>query len=276
MLTARALAKINWSLDVLSLGEDGYHELDMVMQRIALHDTLTFCENRELILTIGGERTAAGKNLILKAAYALQEASGCRKGARIDLTKRIPVRAGLGGGSADCAVTLIALNRFWGLGYDAARLREIGASLGADVPFCMEGRFARVRGIGERIEPLPGARRWPLLLVMPEEGLSTREVFEAWDETGEAGRGHIEGLISALVRGNLDSAAVLSGNALERPATGLLPSIPVWIDRIRGTGARYVRMTGSGSCIFGVYSSREEAQTAAERLGSGIVTETVI
>ncbi|MCI6291849.1 MAG: 4-(cytidine 5'-diphospho)-2-C-methyl-D-erythritol kinase, partial [Clostridiales bacterium] len=151
-IAAKAFAKINWSLDILSAREDGYHEMDMLMQRISLHDEIVFSSARNLSLSINGRVVPwGGKNLVVRAASALSQIAGRPMGARIEMTKRIPIRAGLGGGSADCAVALMALNRLWNLGLNARELMQVGAGLGADVPFCMEGRFCRVQGIGERM-----------------------------------------------------------------------------------------------------------------------------
>lgn len=183
--TVLARAKINWSLNILGVRPNGYHELDMLMQPISLADELVFEPADALSLTVGG---APGdeNDLVLKAARALAELArqhGMKtSGARICLTKRIPSRAGLGGGSADCAETLKALNRLWNLNFPMETLLELGAKLGADVPFCLTGGLARVLGIGERIEPLSNPPRCALVLITPGGGLSTPEVFRAYDE----------------------------------------------------------------------------------------------
>ena len=149
-ISVRAHAKINWSLSILGLLPDGYHELDMLMQSLELSDELIFEPARWLSLSVNGQTLpVGGRNLIIKAANALNEAVGERHGARIQLKKHIPIRAGLGGGSADCAVTLLTLNQLWGLHLPMERLLAIGRTLGADVPFCMLGGLARVGGVGE-------------------------------------------------------------------------------------------------------------------------------
>ena len=277
IIKAKANAKINWSLDILNTREDGYHEMDMLMQRIELCDELTFTSARFLNLNINGRSASpAGKNLVLKAANALNEYTGRRMGARIDMVKRIPVRAGLGGGSADCAVALMALNRLWNINLPAVKLMEIAATLGADVPFCMEGRFCRVQGIGDRMTHLHGAPRIPLVLIMPSEGLSTAGVFGEYDSMNLSPLGvDIPGLAAALQAGDYQKARELSGNSLETPAIKLLPEVQMHIDNLYANGAVYAHMTGSGSCVYGAFESDEAAMQAIEKMGAGMFSRTM-
>ena len=276
-IRAQAHAKINWSLDILSTREDGYHEMDMLMQRIELHDELVFSNARWLTLSINGRNVSvSGKNLVLKAANALCEYAGRRFGARIEMTKRIPVRAGLGGGSADCAVALMALNRLWGINLPAAKLMELAATLGADVPFCMEGRFCRVQGIGDRMTHIAGAPRIPLVLIMPSEGLSTAGVFGEYDGMDLAPLGlDISALAGALRKMDFEACRALAGNSLETPAIKLLPEVQTHIDRLYENGAKFAHMTGSGSCVFGAFDSDEAAHNAIETMGVGMFTRTL-
>lgn len=273
-IKGKAHAKINWSLDILSTREDGYHEMDMLMQRIGLHDELTFTNARFLSLTINGRSVSpAGKNLVLKAANAMMEHSGRQFGARIEMIKRIPVRAGLGGGSADCAVALMALNRLWRINFPAKKLMEIAATLGADVPFCMEGRFCRVQGIGDRMTHIKGAPEIPLVLIMPSEGLSTAGVFGEYDGMNLAPLClDIPALSEALKAKDFEKCKTLAGNSLEVPAIKLLPEVQEHIDRLYAHGAKFAHMTGSGSCVFGAFESDEAAAKAVEEMGMGIQT----
>ena len=317
--TVLARAKINWSLNILGVRPNGYHELDMLMQQISLSDELVFEPADALSLTVGGT-PGDESDLVLKAARALAELARQRgmetSGARICLTKRIPSRAGLGGGSADCAETLKALNRLWNLNFPMETLLELGAKLGADVPFCLTGGLARVSGVGERIEPLRNPPHCALVLITPGGGLSTPEVFRAYDEMVKQGEDfggkHAENavkyspenptsgscmaehspeapargncaatehsplrLAEALLAGDYALAERLSFNALEAPAIRLLPEIGKWINRFRELGARYVRMTGSGSTVFGVFDSLETARAIASQIPGAIVAETV-
>lgn len=317
--TVLARAKINWSLNILGVRPNGYHELDMLMQQISLSDELVFEPADTLSLTVG-DAPGDESDLVLKAARALAELARQRgmetSGARICLTKRIPSRAGLGGGSADCAETLKALNRLWNLNFPMETLLELGAKLGADVPFCLTGGLARVSGVGERIEPLRNPPHCALVLITPGGGLSTPEVFRAYDEMVKQGEDfggrHAENavkyspenptsgscmaehspeapargncaaaehsplrLAEALLAGDYALAERLSFNALEAPAIRLLPEIGKWINRFRELGARYVRMTGSGSTVFGVFDSLETARAIASQIPGAIAAETI-
>lgn len=275
-ISIKAHAKINWSLNILALRDDGYHELDMLMHALELHDELIFEPARWLSLSVNGQTLpVGGRNLIIRAANALNEYTGERHGARIQLKKHIPIRAGLGGGSADCAVTLKALNRLWNLHLSNEKLLEIGASLGADVPFCMTGGLARVGGVGEKIAPIPGAPSVPLAMVTPGGGLSTPAVFKAWDDGGyPIIPVDMPALGNALVKGDLELAQKLSHNSLEAPAITLMPEIGEIIEAFRGMGARMVRMTGSGSTVFAVFDTDEQAAAAAARVPGAIATRT--
>lgn len=276
-ITLRAHAKINWSLNILGVREDGYHELDMLMQPLELCDELSFESARWLTLTSDDPAMPVnGSNLIVRAANALNDYMGARHGARIQLKKRIPSRAGLGGGSADCAMTLLALNQLWNLHLPRATLMDIGRGLGADVPFCMTGGLARVGGIGEKLTPVSGAPSVPLAMVTPGGGLSTPGVFRAWDEGGyPILGGDMEALAQALVRGDLALAQSLSVNALEPPAIGMMPEIGEIMEKFRRLGARFVRMTGSGSTVFAAFDTDDQARAAASAVPNAIATRTM-
>lgn len=276
-VTIQAHAKINWSLNILALREDGYHELDMLMQSLELHDELVFENARWTSLTVDGQPLpVGGRNLVIKAANALNEYMGQRNGARIQLKKHIPIRAGLGGGSADCAATLVALNQLWNLRLPMSTLMEIGRKLGADVPFCLAGGLARVEGIGEKLTPVPGAPGIPLAMVTPGGGLSTPAVFKAWDEGSyPIVQKDMGALADALIRGDLDRAQALSHNSLEAPAIRLMPEIGEMIDVFRSRGARMVRMTGSGSTVFAAFDTMEQARAAAAGIPGAIATRTM-
>lgn len=273
--TFHARAKINWSLNITGQRGDGYHLLDMLMQRIALHDTLTVEPDAALSLCVDGV-PAGEENLVLRAAAALNRHAGTRRGARLALTKRIPARAGLGGGSADCATALRALNDLWALGLADEALLEIGLSLGADVPFCLTGGLARVRGIGEKIDPVPDAPHIPLALVVPGGGLSTGAVFSLWDRGGFPDVNlDNRALASAVTARQLHEIDRLCANALTAPAVSLMPGIGGMIDRMKALGAGAAFMTGSGSGVVGAFDTVEMARRAAQDLPGAIVTQTV-
>ena len=272
-LTLLARAKVNLSLGIVSRREDGYHELDMLMQSIGLADTLTLAEADGLTLDVDGRR--AEDDLVLRAAKALNAACGARRGAAMSLKKAIPARAGLGGGSADCAAALAGLDRLWGLGLSLPQLMEIGAGLGADVPFCLLGGLARAQGVGEKLTKLPPLPRLYLALVTPGGGLSTPEVFREWDRmTPPAQPREPLALAEALRAGDLARAQTLSGNDLEAPAIRLMPEIDRILEGFRDLGAPFVRMSGSGSTVYALFPDREQAEAAARAVPGADVTET--
>ena len=277
MFTIQAHAKINWSLDILGTRPNGYHELDMLMQRIELADEMTFENARWTRLTIDGQMLPVGnRNLVIRAANALNEYMGTHKGAKIRLKKHIPVRAGLGGGSADCAAALIALNRLWKFRLPVDTLCEIGAKLGADVPFCIRGGLCRVSGIGEIIEPMDGAPPIPMVLLHPGGGLSTQAVFGKFDAEGYPTL-HVDTMaVAEAVRAkNLAAYAQLSGNALEAPAIDMLPEVAQAMQQLRDAGAAAVRMSGSGSAVYGLFETDDAAQRAAAALPGAILTASI-
>lgn len=270
-----AHAKINWALNIAGRRADGYHLLDMLMQSIDLCDALEIEPADELTLTVNG--AAAGEdNLVLRAARALNRHAGTEHGAKLSLAKRVPARAGLGGGSADCAAALRALNDLWGLRLSDDQLRAIGLSLGADVPFCLTGGLARVSGIGEAIEPVPNAPRIPLVLVTPGGGLSTGAVFSLWDDGGfpEVAL-DTAALADAVARRDLPAVDRLCANALTAPAIALMPEIGALIERMRALGAGAAFMTGSGSTVVGAFADEAAARAAAEALPGAILTRTL-
>ncbi|MEG2859275.1 MAG: 4-(cytidine 5'-diphospho)-2-C-methyl-D-erythritol kinase [Clostridia bacterium] len=276
-ITQRAYAKINWSLDVLGRRSDGYHELDMLMQSISLYDELTFESADELTLHVGGRNVPGdGRNLVLCAAEALIRATGRRRGARISLMKRIPVRAGLGGGSADCGATLLALNRLWRLNMPLRELVQVGAALGSDVPFCMGQGLARVSGVGDRLLRMRAGARHYLVILHPGMGLSTAQVYAKWDENGEKTLNlDLDGAQRALMAGDIFALSTLAGNALEPPAIDLMPEIWIAREQLTDLGAVFAQMSGSGSAVYGVFETSEGAQAAKAVLGyKAILTQT--
>jgi len=217
----KAFAKINWHLAVLGQRQDGYHELDMVMQHIDLFDLLDIEPANALHLSVSGDSSlqADDSNLVLRAARALQKASRGLSGARISLHKAIPSGAGLGGGSADAAAVLYGLNEMWYLGYTQTELQAIGLSIGADVPFCLEPGPAHVHGIGEFIKPFKLDSIYYMVIVKPQESLSTKEVFAGFASWGAAhGRPIAQEVIAALKSCNLPLLKDKAYNDLQQPA----------------------------------------------------------
>jgi 4-diphosphocytidyl-2-C-methyl-D-erythritol kinase len=202
-------------------------------------------------------------NLVWKAISRLQSAATIKQGAKITLVKRVPAQAGLGGASADAAAALLAANEIWNLRWSVSQLADVAAELGSDVPFFLRGGMAICRGRGERIERVR-AVRCHLVFVRPPEGLSTPEVYRLCQP--EQNRNSASNVNTALVRGDLGSAARAMHNGLQAPAESLSP----WIGRLRGafahSGAVGHQMTGSGSSYFGLFWHAGQARRAARRL----------
>ncbi len=258
MIALEAFAKVNRSLVVLGRRPDGYHEIDTLFQTIDLSDEIRFEEDRSLSLSAGGiDLPEGGENLIVRAAHALSEHAGVVRGARIRLWKRIPVGAGLGGGSADAAATLLGLNALWRLERSADDLWAIAATVGSDVPFFLFGGRARGTGRGERIEPLPDRASECLVLFLPPFGMATPEVYRAL----AAGPAPDPPPLLA------DSSAMPDRNDLEPAAERLRPELSLLRSALLSHGAVSARLSGSGSTVFGLFPGEAEARAAALALG---------
>lgn len=265
----KAYAKINWALNVLGTREDGYHLLDMLVQRLMLHDELVLSTSDRIDLELTGNEDMGSleKNLAYRAAMALQQAASIDQGVKIVLTKHIPAQAGLGGGSADAAAVLLGLNQFWNLRWSVDDLAQLGQHLGADVPLCLYEGLMRVQGIGERVQPIKGASSLPLLILRPQGGLSTKTVFERFDAlAAKKVQASIDQAITALANNDLASLPSVCKNQLQEVAVGLLPSISEAIKALHGKGASFSMMSGAGSSVFGVFSSDADAANAYQAL----------
>jgi len=270
-LKIQARAKINWTLDVVGVLPNGYHDLDMLMQSVTLCDQMTMEDADELSLSVrmgGGFVPADESNLVLRAAKALQQHSGCEKGARITLRKYIPVAAGMGGGSSDAAAALKGLNVLWGLNLSDDELEKIGLTIGADVPFCIRGGLQRAQGVGERLTEVAMKRPLYIVAFQPCKGLSTKEVFTALHEDGirDEDRPDNEAAQRALERGDVRLLGRSLGNVLEPVSRRLRPEIDKAILDIEAAGAVRARMTGSGSAVFGVFLHAGACRRAAQEL----------
>ena len=270
-LKIQARAKINWTLDVVGVLPNGYHDLDMLMQSVTLCDQMTMEDADELTLSVrmgGGFVPADESNLVLRAARALQQHSGCTKGARIMLRKYIPVAAGMGGGSSDAAAALKGLNHLWGLGLDDDTLEAIGLTIGADVPFCIRGGLQRAQGVGEKLTPIAIKRPLYIVAFQPCRGLSTKEVFTSLHEDGirDEDRPDNEAAQRALQTGDVRLLGRSLGNVLEPVSRRLRPDIDQAIRDIEAAGAVGARMTGSGSAVYGVFLHAGVCRKAAQEL----------
>ncbi len=268
-ITQQAPAKLNLTLDVTGLAPNGYHTLDMVMHTISLSDTVTVEPAESIGLVCPDWLPNGPKNLAWRAAELLRERAGVKQGARITLEKHIPAQAGMGGGSADAAAVLKGLNELWGLGLPVEELCGIGLGLGSDVPFAIAGGTARVRGVGEVIEPIQGVKPLWFLLAKPDGGVNTAEAYRLYDRVGAGRRPDNDRFLEALKHADAEAMARFGGNGLQRAAVELLPAIGCLLDRVSATGTAYAAMTGSGAAVFGVYASEQDAVSAQKKLGDG-------
>src|SRR5687768_13356457 len=273
-ITVRAHAKINLDLRVLGTRPDGFHELRTVFQAISLHD-LTTCIPRPGPLAI--ECASPGvpldsTNLVWRAAQALWRAlrrSGDVRDVVIHLDKRIPLQAGLGGGSADAAATLVALARTWRIAVKPAQLTDVAATLGADVPFFLAGGTALGLGRGDEIYPLADLPRHWVVLLVPGFGVSTSDAYGWYDGERALARGP-SAREPQHVPGPWPSRAAQMINDLEAPIARHHPEIDQMKAALRRAGAVAAAMSGSGSAVFGLFQKQRDAVLAVERLsGSG-------
>ena len=266
VLTLPAFAKINLSLRVLGQRADGYHDLDTVFQTVSLHDTikLTATDNSEITLSCDDRRLPIDEsNLVIRAAESLRARFGAEKGARIRLEKRIPVQAGLGGGSADAAVTLLALAHLWKLSASKPDLLALGSRLGADVPFFLFGGTAHGTGIGDKVARLRDIPEKFVLIIKPNASTRTSDAYEALDERSLTTPNPKTILSSSQPTEHFDMGRFASlENDFEAVVFDLEPEIARAKRALVESGAQAAALAGSGSAVFGVFDS-EDAQRRA-------------
>ncbi len=282
MIRIRAHAKINLDLRVLGTRADGFHELRTVFQAIALHDTLTIVPRPGPFAI---ECATAGvpldrSNLIWKAADALWRAArrpGSTGDVHVRLEKKIPLQAGLGGGSGNAAAALVAFARAWRLNVRSSQLTDVAATLGADVPFFLSGGTALGLGRGEEIYPLVDLPRHWIVLLIPGFGVSTADAYGWYDADRNADRGVFRE--PQHVPGPWPSRAAQMINDLEPPIARRHPEIDQMTAALRRAGALAAAMSGSGSAVFGLFQRRSDAVAASETLGgsgwSAVLTESL-
>lgn len=268
-LLVTANAKVNLALEVLGRRADGYHEIVTVMQAVDLCDRLTL-ENAETIeLSIGDAALPAdGSNLAWRAAVALAEAAGVRRGVRIVIDKRIPAAAGLGGGSSDAAATLAGLNRLWGLRWPGGRLAEVAAGVGSDVPFFLRGGTAMATGRGEKVEPIPGMPL-ALVLVNPKVTSSTADMYARMTPAMYTDGARARELARALASRRSAHVASCLYNGMEAAAGAAFPQVERMRAALLAAGALGAAMSGSGPTVFGLARSYEHARQIRARLARG-------
>jgi 4-diphosphocytidyl-2-C-methyl-D-erythritol kinase len=265
-----APAKVNLHLEILGKRPDGYHALETLMVAVNLCDTLVCQDDPAGQLSLRCERddlSTGADNLVVRAAEMLREATGCRRGARIRLVKRIPMAAGLAGGSTDAAATLAGLNRLWGLDLPKDRLAEWSARLGSDVAFFFDAPAAWCTGRGEIVTPAALGQTLWLVLVCPPFGLATADVYRKVTVPATPCSG--DGIRQALAAGDLDQVGRLLFNRLQEAATLVRPEIAGLqhgLELLKPAGAR---MSGSGSTLFAIGRNRQDAVRIAQELRHG-------
>ena len=251
----KANAKINITLDVRGKRSDGYHNLESIFVPIPLYDNIEIYKDKFLTLTTNDENLPTdSRNLAFKAACRFFEHTEIIGGAKIHINKHIPIGAGLGGGSSDAAHVLLALNKLYKTSLSDAELTKIATTLGADVPFYVLNKTALATGIGEKLEPLPPMPRCTVCLILPDFSVSTKKAFSMLDlRDKEIIRPSNVRAIAALKEQNLEELCRAMGNVLETSVRKMYPRIEYMKSAMLEAGAMKAMMTGSGSCVFGIF-----------------------
>lgn len=275
MIAKKAYGKVNLGLDIIGRRSDGYHLVKMIMQSLDLYDTLTF-EKQESGIDItlageGGKGLSLGEdNLIYKAAACIIERTDYKGGIRITLDKNIPIAAGMAGGSSDCAAALKGVNELLEAGLSEEELREIGVTLGADVPYCVMGGTTLSEGIGEELTRLTPLPECVFVVAKPLCSVSTAEAYGGYDRLVEMGRDiphpDIDAQVKALMAGDLEGVVSNFGNVLEYVTASLHPEIAELEKLMKESGAMNAMMSGSGPTVFGIYKDRVTAEESAEKI----------
>jgi 4-diphosphocytidyl-2-C-methyl-D-erythritol kinase len=268
-LVVWAPAKVNLYLEVLGKRPDGYHEIASVLVAVGLYDTLVFKEESSGAVSLRCDRpglSTGPENLVVRAAALLKQHTGCKRGARIRLIKRIPVAAGLAGGSSDAAAALAGLNLLWDLGLAKPELAAVGAALGSDVPFFFSTPAAWCTGRGEKVTPLKLANTLLFVLLCPAAGLSTADVYRAVTVPEHPQKG--EEIRQALAKGNVEEVGRRLHNRLQPVAERLCPEVADGFSLLKAQGPAGQLMSGSGTTLFALCRDTGEAARILQGLRS--------
>ncbi len=266
-ITLKALAKINLGLDVIRRREDGYHEVCMVMQTIHLYDRLDIARSHEPGIRIQSNLNflpVNENNLVYKAGKLLMDEFGITDGVDVKLTKRIPVAAGMAGGSTDAASMLYGMNQIFNLGLSRKALMERGVQIGADVPYCLMRGTALAQGIGEKLSQLPPMVKCPVLIAKPAVSVSTKFVYQNLKLDEHTKHPDIDALIGAIKRKDFAGICGNMGNVLESVTIPNYPVIAEIKEKMMEAGAAHAMMSGSGPTVFGLFEDEETAQRARD------------
>ncbi len=279
-MSINAMAKINLGLDVLRRRENGYHDVKMIMQTVNIYDTLDFVKVQEpkiIVKTDSMELPTDENNLIYKAAKLLFDKCGVTEGVEITLTKRIPIAAGMAGGSTDAAAALVGINTLFGLNLTMDELKEIGVKIGADVPYCIEGGTALSEGIGEILTKLPDAPDCFVVVAKPEISVSTKYVYENLHANELEYHPDIDGMIEAIRQKDLDGVCARMENVLETVTETKYPVISELKKLLKDAGAENSLMSGSGPTVFAIFKDEETAGKALETVrNSGLAKQSFV
>lgn len=265
----KAMAKINLGLDVIGVRENGYHDVRMIMQNVRLFDRISMKVKDEEGIVLNTNLSflpVNENNLIYKAAKLIIDEFGIKKGVVIDLEKRIPIAAGMAGGSTDAAATLVGMNALFNLGLSTKDLMERGVKLGADVPYCVLRGTALSEGIGEVLTSLKAAPNCHVLIAKPPISVSTKMVYEALDSKEIVDHPDIDGIKEAIEQSDIYKVADKLGNVLESVTVAEYPVIEDIKNIMKENGALNALMSGSGPTVFGLFDNEEVAKAAYEKV----------
>ena len=276
-ISLKALAKINLGLDVVRRREDGYHEVRMIMQTIHLYDKLDIVKTKEPGIAITSNLSYVPtneNNLVYKAGKLLMDEFQMKEGVSVNLMKRIPVAAGMAGGSTDAAAMLYGMNKMFDLGLSRKDLMERGVKIGADVPYCLMRGTALAEGIGEKLTSLPPMVKCPVLIAKPAISVSTKFVYENLKLNDETIHPDIDQLVKDIENKDLHAIAGHMGNVLESVTIPEYPIIAEIKEQMMKSGAINSMMSGSGPTVFGLFEDEETARKAYDDMvKSGLVKQ---
>ncbi len=272
----KAYGKINLGLDVLCKRDDGYHDLDMIMQSVDLCDSITITKNKTGEISVESDTSKIPNdesNLAYKAALLLKDEFDIKKGVDIQIEKNIPISGGMAGGSTDCAAVLKGMNKLFKLKLSEQELMDRGVKLGADVPYCIMGKTARAQGIGEVLTPIPNKLKGYIVLAKPPISVSTGFVYGRIDEVDVKKKPDTEAMIEAIKKNDLEGLADSICNVLEEVTIPDYPMVQEIKDKMMAHGALNAMMTGSGPTVFGLFDDKKKATEAVDGLKESRILE---
>lgn len=268
----KAYGKINIGLDVIRKREDGYHDLDMIMQTVGVYDDVIISredgtQTYEIEVSTDADILPNYKgNLAFMAAKVLMEAYDIKAKVKIHINKRIPIAGGMAGGSADCAAVLRGVNQLFQLGLTDEQLQEYGVKLGADVPYCIVGGTKRAQGIGEILTDLPTPPKCYVIIAKPDAFVSTKFVYSHIRPAQIENHPDIDGIIESIKAGDLYGMCEKIANVMEDVTIPEYPIIQKVKDILKSNGAVNALMSGSGPTVFGIYDDEEKAKQSMDAL----------